>query len=51
MVADILDPFDLLFALVLPIVDVINGALILQTLQKSLILVENVLESLPKILI
>lgn len=39
MVADIFDPFDLLLALMVPIVDVINGTLILETLQKSLILV------------
>ena len=39
MIADALNNFDLLLAVMLPIVDIIDGALLLQALQKSLILV------------
>ena len=41
VVADVLDKLNLAFALVLPIVDVINRALLLQPLQQGLVLLSN----------
>ena len=38
VIADALDNFHLLLAIMLPIVDIVDGALILQTLQKCLVL-------------
>ena len=37
MVADVLHNFDLLLSVMLPIVDIVNRALFLQTLQKRLV--------------
>ena len=39
VIADALNNFDLLLAVMLPIVDIVDGALILKPLQKSLIFV------------
>lgn len=46
MVADVLYELDLAFALMLPIVDVIDGALLLESLKQSLVFLSDPLRLL-----
>ena len=46
MVADVFDQLDLTLALVLPIVDVIDGVLLLEPLEQGLVLLSNTLRLL-----